>query len=324
MDLAKVLHNVKEDTVSFRHLSEKLYHSSTIQPPTPTTQYIVFGLIPITGLLAFGFLSLFWWYRIIKLTLSLTHAPIATALTYQRHINDKNSDKENQLLYAPTEHYLNYIFLFSAITAFIATAFVIYKLMTQCYNRCTIKHFCVTWPKQTTYDVILQIGSTQQVMSLYVTQARNFLRSMTAVKQNRITKVSVDWIIPFIIYQVTFSFQGDSLLVHDNDRWVTPNTVYVGYFTATNLTQITRQTPCSYRILIGHNGIYETPPVKQDSPQLHRYITEYKKDTSPVLHSRNASQATFPDSPLHKIAPPVDTTDLTTSPSFTADAQTMV
>ena len=29
-------------------------------------------------------------------------------------------------------------------------------------------------------------------------------------------------IIPFIIYKVTFSFQGDSLLVYDNDRWVTP------------------------------------------------------------------------------------------------------
>ena len=124
-------------------------------------------------------------------------------------------------------------------------------------------------------------------MSLYIRQARNFIRSMTAVTQNRITKVSVQWIIPFMVYKVTFSFQGDSLLVHDNDQWVTPNTVCIGYFITRNLSRITRQTPYSYRILIGHNRINEASPVKQHSPQ---YITEDKNDTSPMLHTHTTSQ----------------------------------
>ena len=49
LDLAKLLNNVKEDTVSFRHLSEKLYHTSTLPQPTPSTKYIVYGLILITA-----------------------------------------------------------------------------------------------------------------------------------------------------------------------------------------------------------------------------------------------------------------------------------
>ena len=65
--------------------------------------------------------------------------------------------------------------------------------------------------------------------------------------------------------QGNFLISIDSLLVQDNDQWVTPNTVYIGYFTARNLSQITRQIPCTYKILIGYNGIYEAPPVKQHS-----------------------------------------------------------
>ena len=274
LDLRKVLNDLKTDTVSYRHLSEKVYHKSLDIPKSTSSssflQYIVYVLCGVVLLVILGLFYLCSKYRTIVTALAMVNLPKTNALqiipfTPEIPQTTTPSSSPDQMIHDLVNNYYHHFVLVTAISILGLLLITCRKTFSPCFKSICNKFNCLNlspYPHKTPkFQVILSMTSSASLIYLYLQKLPIFTPALPTLKQSKITRIYVTTIIPGILYKAHIVYSEPSTLTYEHGQWPLKNYSYVGYGTAKKIHKISMNPPITYQILLGRDGLYFCPPI---------------------------------------------------------------
>ena len=264
LDLQKVLENLQKDQTSYTHLADELYDTH-IQPIYSRVSLSVQFLPWLNLALAVSthclMLYLFWRLRVLSAAIALQAVHTRAYMIDQNLFTQKPAE--------PTEWYHPVVVNPTPHTATLIMVIVL-LLLAWCFHDIIAfglekikwsKNFTVFAPSSPKWDVVLQIAHKSALITVYVGPVPVLLTDFTAISQNAIARVKVVTMIPGIIYKLSIVQPEGALLRKNSILWQTPSSTHVGYPTANRIKSALRQPPVRYRLLLGQDGIFKSPPL---------------------------------------------------------------
>ena len=269
LDLQKVLDNLQNDQTSYSHLAEELYDTH-IQPIRTrlsiTTDYLPWLNLALTIATDCFMLFLFCKLRILG-------SAIALQATQVRGLSLGDNTFTNPTP-PPTEWYHPLVVNPTPHTAALLSVIIV-LLVAWCFHELILlgirnikwcRNFTLRWPRSPHWDLILQIAHKTSLITVYLGSVPVLSTDYSTITQNVITRVKIVPIFPCLVYKLSITYPERALLNKENTLWHVPHTAYVSYTTANKIKHAHRNPPLRYRIMIGQDGIFQTPPLSPRSP----------------------------------------------------------
>ena len=263
LDLQQVLSNLQQDQTSYKNLADKLYHTQ-IQPiTTRLTLYpdylpwINMALAIISQALV---LYLFWRMRILTAAITLQAAHVR-AFDLKTNIfttpPPPPTDWYHPIVVAPAPHTISLL----AIIGLLIAAWSLNELIHFGLNRIRwFRNFSAFWPRSAQWDLIFQVAHQARLITIYLGPIPVLLTDYAFVTQNAISRVDIATIIPGFLYKLSVIQAPKALLRRDDIPWKVPFTAYIGGLNARRIKTAMRNPPVRYRVLVGQDGIFRSPP----------------------------------------------------------------
>ena len=106
-----------------------------------------------------------------------------------------------------------------------------------------------------------QVAHKYNLVTIYLGPIPSLSADFSAITQNPVTRVKIQTIIPCCIYRISVVQPDKALLRKDGHLWKVPNSTHIGPIVAHRMKQALAQPPIRYRVLIGQDGIFRSPPM---------------------------------------------------------------
>ena len=284
LDLHKVLQNLQNNEVTYRHLADKLYDTH-IQPLYAKTG-IVKDILPwlnfILNVIAYTILLYVAWRLRILATAFVLRAHPTRAYDFDSdEIYEADTPSPtpwyHPLVITPTPH---------AATLLTALIFLIFAwcckdLIVLGLNKIKwFRSFTIFWPASQSWDIVFQIAHKHNLITIYLGPVPSLMTDFSTITQNPITRVKVQTLLPFFIYKLTIMQEDGALLRKNGDIWRVPSCVHIGPLVARRIRYALTHPPLRYRVLIGQDGIFRSPPIYVESfPHQYQLPPRYIMET---------------------------------------------
>ena len=269
LDLNKVLDNLQMDKVSYRHLSEKLYHETLSTQYSPSQDYIdwiVYVLCVVVALLVLAILFLISKYRTLLTALSLLNIPKATAFRFQvtspTTLSSHSPNYDQAIQELVSDYYYHIILLTAAsVVGLILVSFR--KTFLLCIRMAFKQLDCLNlhvFPHKTPkFQVVLSMCCSHDIVYIHLQRIPIFTPSLPSLRQSKIARIHATCILPGLLYKANIVYSEQPALVYESGFWPLHHKSYIGYSTARKIRKIAKITPIMYQILLGRHGLFFCP-----------------------------------------------------------------
>ena len=264
LDLKQVFTNLQNDQTSYKHLADKLYHTQ-IQPMstrlTFSPDYLPWLNLALTVLTNCFLLYLFCKFRILSAAITLQAAHTKAFEIKDNVFTDPPTnppDWYQQIVVAPAPHTVTLM----AIIALLLVTWCLHEVLIWGLNRIKwFRNFSLFWPRSAKWDIILQIAHKSHLTTVYLGPVPVLLTDFSYITQNAISRVKIATIVPGLLYKLSVVQNDRALLRKDDTLWHVPYNTYIGAITASKIRTALRHPPVRYRVLLGQDGIFRSPPL---------------------------------------------------------------
>ena len=142
------------------------------------------------------------------------------------------------------------------------------------------RNFTIFWPASQSWDIVFQIAHKHNLITIYLGPVPSLMTDFSTITQNPITRVKVQTLLPFFIYKLTVMQEDGALLRKNGDIWRVPSCVHIGPLVARRIRYALTHPPLRYRVLIGQDGIFRSPPIYVESfPHQYQLPPRYIMET---------------------------------------------
>ena len=265
LDLEKVMTNLKADEISYKSIADKILHQhiDSISPSLVSSSdvsYVPWINLALNIFHFVGFVYLFWKSKVFASAMAMTRTQ-AYELNPEMFATPtviRPSAWYEQLVLDPHPQTIS----LTVVIILIVLMWMLKEVLLICMNRVRFsKNVAVFWPGCVYLDIAFQIAHSKEAITLYLGKATSLTDNYSNIQQNPVSTVTIHQVIKGLIYRVKVHQRNECLLRKDYSMWQVPNSTYAGYFTVRKIKQALNSPPTRYRILIGQNGIFRSPPV---------------------------------------------------------------
>ena len=115
----------------------------------------------------------------------------------------------------------------------------------------------------------MQVAHKAHLITIYLGPIPVLLTDHAHITQNLITRVEIATVIPGFLYNLRVIQADGALLRKDDYLWHVPYTAFIGGLNARRIKTALRCPPVRYRVLVGQDGIFRSPPMYNPTEPKH-------------------------------------------------------